>query len=187
MMAMSRTESRPSLFYLIGYPGAGKTTFARQLARYSGASHLSADQIAFSLFYIPSYTKEETDILHATMEQQAAALISAGKSVIYDASANSYFRRQRLAELARRTNATAVGIWIRTPAPAALRRCCRLRPSEYAARVFRTVPAPLFHQLVMQFEAPDLAVERAIVSIPGTAPFSQQLRLLDEQQALVAN
>ena len=94
---MSKVEpTKPLLILLYGYPGAGKTYFARQLALQFQAAHVYGDRIRGDLFEHPRYDKEENDVVMQLMNYMTGEFISAGLSVIYDVNAMRVGQRRAL-------------------------------------------------------------------------------------------
>src|SRR5690242_14230633 len=112
----------PLLFYMIGYPGSGKTTFAVTFCKRNKITHLHADRLGFELFRLPTFAPDEREVIMREMNHRAFSDLTAGKSVIYDAGINTAAERDRLRNLARRANTTAVGIWVRTPTKTSFER-----------------------------------------------------------------
>src|SRR5207248_454188 len=57
------TPTHPMLLLLYGYPGAGKTYFARQLCERIQTAHLQGDRIRGELLERPRYDKQENEII----------------------------------------------------------------------------------------------------------------------------
>jgi len=102
------------LIMLYGYPGSGKTYFARQLAEDIGATHLSSDRLRYELFETPRYDKQENDIIDHLMEYMAEEFLKVGVSVIYDSNAMRFGQRRNLRDLARRSHAEQLLVWVQT-------------------------------------------------------------------------
>jgi len=97
---------------LYGFPGSGKTYFARQLAENLSAAHLSADRLRFELFEKPRYDKQESEIIENLMTYMAEEFLKAGVSVVYDSNALRISQRRNLRDLARRSHAQQLLIWV---------------------------------------------------------------------------
>jgi len=106
--------TKPTLVMLYGFPGAGKTYFARQLAETVGAANISSDRLRYELFEKPQYTKQENDIVEHLMEYMSEEFLKAGVSVVYDSNAMRGSQRRKLRELARKVHAEQVLIWTQT-------------------------------------------------------------------------
>jgi predicted kinase len=107
--------SKPTLFMMFGYPGAGKTTAATAIQKISGAEHLSSDALRLELFPKPTYTQTEHDAVYAELDKRTEALLKQGKSVIYDANLNRYQHRLEKYEICERVGAKPILLWVQAP------------------------------------------------------------------------
>jgi len=105
------TPIKPFLLMLYGFPGAGKTYFARQFSEKIQVAHLQADRIRAELFEEPRYDKQETDVVMQLMNYMASEFLNAGVSVIYDVNAMRAGQRRALRELARKSKAQPLIVW----------------------------------------------------------------------------
>lgn len=96
---------------LYGFPGSGKTYFARQFSEIVHATHISSDRIRGELFEKPRYDKAEDSIVNHLMEYMSEEFLSASVSVIFDANAHRASYRHKLRELARKENVKTLLIW----------------------------------------------------------------------------
>ncbi|MGH7157475.1 MAG: AAA family ATPase [Candidatus Saccharimonadales bacterium] len=103
--------TKPLFILLYGFPGAGKTYFARQLCEHLQAAHVHGDRIRGELFEKPQYDKEENGVVGHLMDYIAGEFLSAGLSVMYDANAMRASQRRRLRDMARKHHATPLLIW----------------------------------------------------------------------------
>ena len=103
---------KPILLSLYGFPGSGKTNFARQLAQSLGAIHLQSDKVRFDLFEHPRNDQQENDIIAHLMQYMAEEFLKAGKSVIYDADVARSAQRKQIRELASVAKAHPLLVWI---------------------------------------------------------------------------
>ncbi len=97
---------------LYGFPGAGKTYVARQLADHIHAAHLQADRIRDELFETPRYDKQEEGIVTHLLNYMTEEFLSAGISVLYDTNAMKAPQRRELRDMARRAKANFALIWL---------------------------------------------------------------------------
>ncbi|TWT05917.1 ATP-binding protein [Planomicrobium sp. CPCC 101079] len=104
----------PLLKMLIGLPGSGKTTYARNLAAtQQGWIHLSSDQISQNNY--ASSDNSDSQNVFAEMYQQTAAALEAGKNVIYDATNLASKRRRSLLNRLKNFQAETEAVVFLTP------------------------------------------------------------------------
>jgi predicted kinase len=103
--------AQPTLFLLYGFPGAGKTFFARQLCEELQAAHVQGDRIRFELFEEPRFDRQENDIVNHLMEYMTEEFLQAGISVVYDVNAMRTSQRRQLRDMARKHKAQTVLVW----------------------------------------------------------------------------
>lgn len=116
------TTSKPILFMLYGYPGAGKTHLARELGASLGAAHVHGDRIRGELFEEPRYDQQENEIVKHLMLYMTEEFLGAGMSVIFDASIAKLADRRELRNIARKSKAEPLMIWLQIDSDSALAR-----------------------------------------------------------------
>lgn len=80
------------LYYLVGLPGSGKTTWAKNVKNDVNATHLSSDDLRIEL-YGEIDNQERNGDLFQIMSKRARELLKQGSNVIYDATNISSKRR----------------------------------------------------------------------------------------------
>lgn len=105
-----------TLYLMMGYPGAGKTTVARWIAERTGAVHLWADVERHKMFAAPTHSQTESRQLYDELNHQAERLLAAGRSVVFDTSFNHYADRQLLRDIAEKYGARTLIVWVATAA-----------------------------------------------------------------------
>jgi aminoglycoside phosphotransferase family enzyme/predicted kinase len=110
-----------------GLPGSGKSTLSGALADRLGVTLLSSDRVRKELAGMPAeqsaaagygeglYTPEWTARTYATLLDRAAALLSAGESVVLDATWSDAAQREAARSVAERTCADLVALHCRVP------------------------------------------------------------------------
>jgi predicted kinase len=106
---------RPTLYLMLGYPGAGKSTAAHIIHELTGAEHISSDTLRLKLFPHPTFSAQEHDQLYRELDKRTEELLRAGKDVVYDANLNRFRHRQEKYAICERTGAKALLLWVQTP------------------------------------------------------------------------
>ncbi|MGF7229686.1 MAG: AAA family ATPase [Candidatus Saccharibacteria bacterium] len=114
--------TKPLLITLYGFPGAGKTYFARQLCEHLQAAHIQGDRIRGELFENPQYDKDENQVIAQLMDYMTGEFLSAGISVVYDTNALRVSQRRQLRETARKAHAQNLLIWLQIDHESAMAR-----------------------------------------------------------------
>lgn len=115
-------QNKPTLYLMLGYPGAGKTTVARVISQLTGATHLWADGERRERFGDPTYSEEENKQLYDQMNNETAELLAAGKSVVFDTGFNKLADRDHLRALAAEQGADTRLVWVSVDAETARAR-----------------------------------------------------------------
>lgn len=113
------------LILLYGFPGAGKTYFARQLCENIQAAHIHGDRIRSELFEQPRYDREENEVINHLMEYMAGEFLNADMSVVYDTNAMRMSQRRQLRDLARKAGAQTVLVWFQVDLESAFVRASK--------------------------------------------------------------
>ncbi len=167
------------LFYTVGLPGAGKTTFAASLSCWLNVPHLRGDKIGLELFRFPTFSPQERAVVYGEMNRRAGESLRAGKHVLYDAAVNTRAQRDQLIDLAKQNGGEAVGVWIEVPIEMAKTRAGKIRDSGVAGPVARVIPPHIFDQYAAAFEAPQ--DDEPVAMVAGNACFALQYRRLQRQ------
>lgn len=110
---------RPTLFLLYGFPGSGKTYFARQLCDELQAAHVQSDRIRSELFEEPHFDKQENQVVTELMQYMTEEFLGAGVSVVFDVNAMRVAQRRALRDMARKAKAESMLIWFQIDAETA--------------------------------------------------------------------
>ncbi|MGV9557263.1 bifunctional aminoglycoside phosphotransferase/ATP-binding protein [Streptomyces sp. NPDC003522] len=123
-----------------GLPGSGKSTLSGALADRLGVTLLSSDRVRKELAGLPAersaaagygeglYTPEWTTRTYTALLDRAAALLSAGESVVLDATWSDPDRREAARRVAERTGADLVALRCRAPDEVAAARLSTRAP-----------------------------------------------------------
>lgn len=156
--------TKPTLYLMLGYPGAGKTTTAKALQKLTGAIHISSDKFRIDMFNSPLFSQDEHDKLYTTLDFQTEQLLSEGKSVIYDANLNRHQHRQDKYDICKRTNAQARLVWVQTPKEIAKKRAIDSSRSHLVPRT--ETASQMFDRIANIIEEP--GADEPYVVIDGT-------------------
>lgn len=147
---------RPILFTTLGYPGSGKTFFARRFAKEYGLFHLNSDRLRLEIFPKPNYTITENVVVFRTMDYIADELLQSGVSVIYDANSTKRIYRKRLQKMAKKRKVDYLLLWFKTPVETALKRIRKRSElkSELMKRYHRTIDDSVLFGIKAEEEKP---------------------------------
>lgn len=156
--------NQPTLFLLYGFPGAGKTYFARQLCEELQAAHVQADRIRYELFEEPRFDRQEDEIVTHLMEYMTEEFLQAGISVVFDVNAARAAQRRELRDLARKVKAQVVLVWFQLDVESSFmrvnKRDRRKADDKYAMPVDRTT----FEEMISHMQNPTPTEEYMVVS-----------------------
>ena len=164
--------SKPLLVLLYGFPGAGKTFFARQLCEQLVAAHVHDDRIRGELFENPTYTTEENHIVNSLMQYIAGEFLQAGVSVVFDTNAMRAVQRRNLRNMAAKAGAETVLVWLQIDPESAFARASRRDRRKADDRYALQLDRGSFENLATGMQNPQMA-ERAMV-VSGKHVFNTQ-------------
>ena len=171
---------KPLLICFIGFPGSGKTTFARQLAQELHAVTLNSDALRVAMFGSMERIEEirHTDNarlyvdVFGAMDYAARQALMAGHSVIYDAQQTKRENRRNIEKIAVESGAITVLAWIKTSREAALKRG---QEREAHADSHQYDAEKMAYLIDRFYDVTDLPEsDESVVEISGEVPFSEQ-------------
>ena len=144
------------LFSTLGFPGSGKTYFAKKFAKELNVFHLNSDRVRLEIFPNAKYTPEEHLVIFRVMDFIAEELLNHGVSVIYDANSTKRVYRDRLRKIAKQAGAKYVLLWFQTPVEIALKRIQKRTgfKTERMKKYHRPTNESVLHHIRGEEEAP---------------------------------
>lgn len=110
-MSHKVTSIKPFVLSMYGFPGSGKTAFARQISEELGIIHLQEDKIRVDLFgdnTSPGAMKGARKVLN----YMAHDYLKAGISIVYDGGVVRASERRKVREVALQTKTTSILVWL---------------------------------------------------------------------------
>lgn len=162
--------SRPTLFLFYGFPGSGKTHFARQFCNEIRAAHIHDDRIRGELFEAPRYDKKENNIVSHLTQYMAEEFLSSEVSVALDIDASRARDRHFLRDLARRNKAQVVLIWFQMDADSAFARIAKRDRRRSDDKFSPVVSRGDFDTMLTRMQNPAATEDYIVVSGKHTFP-----------------
>jgi predicted kinase len=164
--------NKPFLFLLYGFPGSGKTYFARQLCEHIQAAHVQADRIRYELFEEPRYDKQENLVVLQIVNYMVEEFLNSGVSVVYDMNVLRSAQRRQLRDLGRKAGAEPVLLWQQIDAESALARAMKRDRRRVDDHFAMTPDYTTFQKIAGGMQNPDSSEEYLVTS--GKHVFSTQ-------------
>ena len=156
--------SRPTLFMLYGFPGAGKTYFARQLCEELQAAHVQSDRIRGELFEKPRFDTQENRVVTQLMQYMTEEFLGAGVSVVFDVNAMRQVQRRALRDLARKCKAEPVLVWFQVDTETAFARTAKRDRRKTDDKYAPPISRKMFDTLAAGMQNPSATEEYIVVS-----------------------
>ena len=156
--------SKPLFIMLYGFPGSGKSFFARQLCDTLTAVHVHDDRIRSELFETPNYSKQENHIVTSLMDYMTGEFLNAGVSVVYDTNALRASQRRTLKNMATKLGAETVLVWLQIDPETAYTRVSRRDRRKADDRYAQTLDRPAFEVLSSGMQNPEPTEKYMVVS-----------------------
>lgn len=165
-----------TLFTLLGYPGSGKTAFAKQLSERYEITRVSYDELRNKMWTNDEPMKVGNRSMYVipALDYAVERLLNANISVMYDVNSNTRKQRASTIELAISNHAKPITLWVKTSLGIARERE-RARKLDENKRMTNDK----FQRLVDEFEDP--GESEMVIAIDGGVSFTEQLALFEAQ------
>ena len=167
--------NKPLLILLYGFPGAGKTYFARQLCENLQAAHVHGDRIRSELFEQPRHDREENEVIDHLMDYMTGEFLNADMSVVHDTNAMRLSQRRQLRDLARKAGAQTVLIWFQVDMESAYARATKRDRRRADDKFSPPIDRPTFDRITAGMQNPH---NEDYIVISGKHTFATQLSSL---------
>ena len=104
----------PLLIITMGYPGAGKTFFARQFAEMYNLPRLSEEAFRFELFEKPLFNTDEAEIIERIFSYSLTQLMKTEHTIVCDGTFLKLAHRKRIYDLATQNGYRTLTVWLQT-------------------------------------------------------------------------
>jgi predicted kinase len=165
--------SKPLFIMLYGFPGAGKTYFARQLCENLQAAHVQGDRIRGELFAEPRWDAQENGVINQLMEYMASEFLASGVSVVYDTNAMRTSQRRALREMAAKAGAQPVVVWFQIDLESAYVRTAKRDRRRSDDRFAAPMSQAAFKNIVTHMQNPEATEQYVVIS--GKHLFATQM------------
>ena len=160
---------KPTLYIMCGLPFSGKTTLARAIADQYGCVQLDLDSLANRKGFFPEegIDDKQWSLLFSEARQDLAALLSSGKSVVFDALNYDRVGRDRLRAIAQQNDSSVYVIYIKLT----IQELEQRRHTNLDNRQRPNVREKDFAELARDFEVP--TIEENLLVYDGVQPLSE--------------
>jgi predicted kinase len=156
--------NKPALFMLYGFPGSGKTYFARQFAENIGAVHLQSDRVRYELFEDPRYDEQENQIVSHLMQYMSEEFLRAGLSVIYDGDVTKASTRRDVREVAFDTKSYSLLVWPQIDIESAFARVAKRDRRKSDDKYAHNLDRRTYEAAISKMQNPSAAEDYVVIS-----------------------
>lgn len=162
----------PLLLITMGYPGSGKTFFARQFAELHGLPRISEDVLRFELFERPLFNQDETEILQRIMHYSLEQLMKTERTIVCEGGFLSLSERKALYEVAAKNGYRTLVIWLQTDLETSAVRAKNRDRRNPDSKFSFSIDGDTFRNIKSRLERP--SEKEQVVVISGKHAFKGQ-------------
>jgi predicted kinase len=179
--------TNPLLIVFLGFPGSGKTYFAKHLAEELHAVILNSDALRVSMFGSPetiehirnSHPARLYDDVFGAMDYATRQTLRAGHTVIYDAQQTKRKNRRNIEKIAHESGAVPILVWIKTRKKTALLRGQEREASDDSHQYSAEKMEFLINRFDSVTDLPE--PDEHTIEINGEQPFELQFASFKQQ------
>ncbi|MBP9739005.1 ATP-binding protein [Candidatus Saccharibacteria bacterium] len=163
----------PLLIVTMGYPGSGKTFFARQFAELYDLPRISEEVLRYELFEKPLFNADESEIIERIMHYNIEQLFKTKATVICEGMFLTRKQRNQLYMLASKNGYRTLTVWLQTDMQTSLIRATQRDRRNPDSKYSFEIDSKTFTRLKDSLQRPT-EKETAIV-ISGKHAFRSQM------------
>jgi predicted kinase len=164
---------------LYGYPGSGKTSFARQYAQQMNMAHIHGDRIRHELFEQPLYDAQENEIIFNIMHYMAEEFLRSGMSVLFDANTLRPTERKKIRETALSNKGSSLIVWLQIDIESAFTRATKRDKRKADDKYTDSIDRSTFESIVGSMKNPDYREPYVVLS--GKHAFKTQFAMVNKK------
>ncbi len=149
------------LIHTFGYPGAGKSQFARKFAEENGLVYISADRFRYELFDDPQFTDAENQVIERLMDYMLEETFRAKGSAVFDSENSVRKTRLERAANAKKLGVESLIVWVQTDVSTASERASKRDGRKPGDKYTFDINGETFDALVSKMTPPNR--EEAVV------------------------
>lgn len=172
-MQSKMTTKKPFILILYGYPGSGKSTFARLLANeIQNTVHINSDKVRAELdLELRKKNINDTDLYDTLVEYMAKQFLSSGISVILDVPITKKSVRRKIRLMAKDANVKLAMAWLQIDSDSAFDRLKKRDKRKTNDKYSRNYTRGEFESVIGSSQNP---TEEDYVVISGKHTFNTQ-------------
>lgn len=168
--------SKPLLILLYGFPGAGKSHFARNFVDQLVCAHVHNDRIRHELFEEPQFDQQEDGIVNHLMDYMSGEFLNAGVSIIYDADMSRRSQRKKIYEKLAKKNVQPLVVWFQLDPETAFQRTSKRDKRKADDKYSQTLNKTEFNEIAGKLQHPTEKENYVVVS--GKHTFQSQKQVV---------